>query len=443
MGGVGRACIAAVACAAALGFAAQAHAADPGRWVLTGNTTMPLYYYQGVTADPRGSLYFNGVYFGLYRADSKLSETGRNDDVIPPDVHARENYNHIGDISYDAAEGGRILLPLECYYPPAGNTCMTGSIGVADPGTLKWRYYVRLDPRDLTKVMWNEVSPDGKLIWTSGGPDFKDLLAYRTSDIKQANAAPAGAVPRPAKVLKGAVPPSGISGGTFYQGRLYVANENEPTQFQVWSIDLTTGKYRLEIERTVVGESEGLAVFDSLGGILHWQIQPYNTRSQPTYGFANGTLLHFRPAKRGIAGTPGKPGCVDGAAPSSRFARRRAVVASRRGIRLRGTARDRGCRTSGTSVKHVLVAIMRRRGRGSGRCRHLQRSGRFSATRSCRRPTYLRARGRTSWRFTMKRALPKGTYTARSRGVDVAGNVERKSRKRGRARNFVTFKIRR
>ena len=47
------------------------------------------------------------------------------------------------------ADGGRILLPLECYYPgtPGGaNTCQTGSIGVADPDTLQWQYYVKLDP---------------------------------------------------------------------------------------------------------------------------------------------------------------------------------------------------------------------------------------------------------------------------------------------------------
>src|SRR3954453_15310735 len=126
--------------------ARAASAADPGRWVETGRSTLPLYDYQGVTSDPARNFYFDGIDFGLYRTDSQLSETGRNDDVIPPDVHAREHYNHIGDISWHAAEGGRVLLPLECYYPPAGNTCNTGSIGVADPATLRWRYYVKLDP---------------------------------------------------------------------------------------------------------------------------------------------------------------------------------------------------------------------------------------------------------------------------------------------------------
>src|SRR4051794_33133680 len=92
-------------------------AADPGRWTLTGTTSLPILYYQGATADPARHLYFDGVFVGLYRTDGAFTETGRTDDVIPPDVHLREGYNHIGDISFDRAEGGRILLPLECYVP--------------------------------------------------------------------------------------------------------------------------------------------------------------------------------------------------------------------------------------------------------------------------------------------------------------------------------------
>ena len=132
-----------------------------------------------------------------------FTETGRNADVIPPDVHASEGYNHIGDISWDRAEGGRVLLPLECYVPNGpngGNPCLHGSIGVADPGTLQWRYYVKLDPAEIPKAMWNEVSPDGTLVWTSSGGD---LLAYRAADISLANAAPAHAPIHSVRRLQG------------------------------------------------------------------------------------------------------------------------------------------------------------------------------------------------------------------------------------------------
>ena len=158
-----------------------AGAADPPRWTPTGTTSLPLAYWQGVTVDPQRNLYFDGVVPGLYRTDPALRETGRRDDAIPASVRMGEGYNHIGDISWDAREGGRLLLPLECYYPGepnGGNTCGTGSIGVADPQTLQWRYYVKLDPTEIRKAMWNEVSPDGELVWTSSGDD---LLAYRST----------------------------------------------------------------------------------------------------------------------------------------------------------------------------------------------------------------------------------------------------------------------
>jgi hypothetical protein len=274
-----------------LALAPSGRAADPGRWQETGLSSIPLYYYQGVTSDPAKNFYFDGVHVGLYRTDSSLRETARSDDVIPPAVHATENYNHIGDVSWDSREGGRILLPMECYYPPAGNTCNTGSIGVADPGTLQWRYYVKLDPADIPKAMWVERSPDGSLLWTSVG---NDLLAYRTDDVNPANAAPAGPRIKPVKRLKGAVPPSGVTGAVFYNGRLYVAG-SEGRRFQVWSIDTNTGQRRFEIEKTVVGESEGIDVLPTLGGVLHWLIQPYNEENVPSYGVANGTLLHFIP----------------------------------------------------------------------------------------------------------------------------------------------------
>ena len=121
-------------------------------------------------------------------------------------------------------EGGRVILPLECYSPRLGNTCGTGAFGVADPATLAFRYYVKLDPAEIPKAMWAEVSPDGKLIWTSSG---NDLLAYRMSDVKAANAAPGHAPIRAARRLKDAVPPSGITGAVFVRGRLLLAGEGD------------------------------------------------------------------------------------------------------------------------------------------------------------------------------------------------------------------------
>src|SRR3954449_1409145 len=293
-------------CACLALAAAPALAADPGLWKETGRSSVPLYYYQGVTSDALRNLYFDGVDFGLYKTDSQLNQLAGHNDEIPPDVHVREGYDHMGDLTWDPNEGGRILLPLECYYPypgapNSGNTCGfgtngqpepgTGSFGVADPNTLDWRYYVKLDERDIPKAMWVESSPDGKLVWTSAG---KDLLAYSTADIKPANAEPGGPKIRPVRRLAGAVPPSGITGAAFEGERLLVAGQ-DGGKFQVWSIDLTTGARELQIERTIVGESEGIDTADFLGGHLHWLIQPYNEQNIPTYGVTNGTILNFVP----------------------------------------------------------------------------------------------------------------------------------------------------
>ena len=187
--------------------APAAGAADPGRWRATGVSRIPLEYFQGMTSDPRRTLWFDGIFIGLYSADANLRQLRRNDVVIPAAVTAREGYNHVGDLSWDARERGRILLPLECFYPgrPGGaNSCGTGSIGVADPQTLRWRYYVKLDPAEIPKAMWAEVSPDGRLLWTSAG---SDLLAYRTGDVTRARAAPGAAPIRAVRRLAGAVPP--------------------------------------------------------------------------------------------------------------------------------------------------------------------------------------------------------------------------------------------
>ncbi|MDP9067482.1 MAG: hypothetical protein M3N53_03900 [Actinomycetota bacterium] len=280
-----------------LGLALVALVAAPAAaattWREVGRTPIPLYYYQGMTHDEAGNRYFTGIYFGLYRTDPELNETGRNDDVIPPDVHVREGYNHVGDLSYS---GGRLYLPLECYYPPAGNTCKTGAIGVADPQTLKMDYYVKLDPSEIQKAMWCEVSPDGTLLWTQAG---NDLLAYAMSDLTAERAAPAATPIKAVRRLPGAVPPSGITGATFIGDRLFVAGGTEAGG-EIYSIDLATGLSQRELGVDYVGESEGLdddfdlkKKTDALLGSLHYMVQPYNQEGPPTNGFTNGVIYHF------------------------------------------------------------------------------------------------------------------------------------------------------
>ncbi len=254
---------------------------------------MPLSYFQGLTHSAAGSWFFDGITVGLFRTDRSLAQKAQAPSALTPDLTA-QGFNHIGDLTWDAREGGRLLLALECYVPGqpnAGNTCGRGAIGVADPATLKLRYAVALDAADIAKAMWAEVAPGGRELWTSSG---SDLLAYDASAVAPGAAAPL----RPVRRLAGAAPPSGVTGAAFYRGRLFLAGQDAGA-LQLWSVDVTGATPPvLELELPgVAAESEGLDVLDARGGLLHWLLSPFPPGgAKPTYGTGHSELLTFVPA---------------------------------------------------------------------------------------------------------------------------------------------------
>jgi hypothetical protein len=285
---------------------------DPGRWSLVSTTSVRIFYYQGMTQDDQGDFYFDGVDNGLFKTDSSFNQVAGTTPYIPADVASRDKYNHIGAIAF--AKGVGVLLPMECYN---GTNCAnTGAIGVADPATLGWEYEVKLNPSTIKKAMWAAVSPNGSQLWTSSG---SNLLAYDMADISTAHSWPEHAAIKPVRIMKNAVPPSGVDGGAFYQGRLYLAG-TVGNVHQVWSINTSNGARRLEISRTIVGEQEGIdfvtqdqgtvhpvplcsdpscgaathQTTNSFGGVLHLMVMPQpDGKTPPTYAAA--TLVSFSP----------------------------------------------------------------------------------------------------------------------------------------------------
>jgi hypothetical protein len=283
-----------VVLAAMLALAHRAAAAD--LWTQTGSSITSVNYWQGITFAPAsGAFFFDGLATGLWRTDAALRRTAGRSSGIPSSVRSAEGWNHLGDLSFDATGGGRLLVPLECYSPgaPDPNTCKTGGFGVVDPTTLAWRYYVKLDPTQIAKAMWVEVSPDGRWAWSSSGTD---LLAYDTAQITASRAGPAGAPLVASKRIAGVLRAPGVSGATFLGDRLYLAfDRGSYVQVLSYPVDPATGDvgtaWRLEIQRTktaTLWETEGLAVANALGGTLHWQIQPQT----PFYS----RILHFVPS---------------------------------------------------------------------------------------------------------------------------------------------------
>jgi hypothetical protein len=273
-----------------LGIAPAARAADPGRWIMTGASTVPATYWQGLTSNPQKSnFFFVGIFRGLWKTTPKLAETAGVSDAIPDTVAQTEGYNHIGDPTWNPGDGGRVILPMECYDPASGqNTCDHGAFGVANPANLAFRYYVNLDPAEIPKAMWAETSPNGEIIWTSSGDD---LLAYRSSDVKLANGGPGGPLIHPVRRLRDAVPPTGITGAVFREGKLLLAGESNGV-YKVWSINTKSGGRTPEIEMRICGESEGLDAMPTLNGKLHWLIAPFDPGCELTFG-PTSALLHF------------------------------------------------------------------------------------------------------------------------------------------------------
>jgi hypothetical protein len=280
-----RASAALLIASALLVAAGSASAADPGLWIKTSQLTKPAYYRQGLASNPlTGDVFFSGSFAGIYRTHNEL-QLAQNTSPIPKDVADSEKYNHIGDIAFDSAEGGRILLPLESYAPLQKDTnpSKTASVGVMDAKTLQWKYYVKLDPSEISKCQWVAVDPEHDLLWTIGDID---LLAYRLSDINPANAAPNAAPIHAVRRLPAAAP-NGAGGAVMFGGRLFLSELLGGVDTVV-SLDTTSGAQQTEIEVPFNYEEEGLDVGSYLDGILHWELVP-------GAGLSNTQVLNFVP----------------------------------------------------------------------------------------------------------------------------------------------------
>jgi hypothetical protein len=159
------------------------------------------------------------------------------------------------------------------------------------------------------------------------------------------------------------------------------------------------------------------------------------------------TLCESGPAQRAAAlasGSSARGSCPDRLAPVTRFKRKRDRL-SRRRATLRGTSRDRGCKSAtlivprkGVAKVDVSLALVRGRGKGVN-CRFVKKNGRLAARyTNCRRPILLHATGKRSWKFTHRLNVPAGNYRVVARGTDIYRNKERPTK----GRNITHFRVR-
>lgn len=117
------------------------------------------------------------------------------------------------------------------------------------------------------------------------------------------------------------------------------------------------------------------------------------------------------------AAPPARSATPDRTRPTSRLRR---ISSTKQPITLRGTATD------ASGIRRVRVSVARHVGK---RCRFLRADHTFSKARSCKKTSYVDAKGRARWSLKLPR-LPYGRYTIWTRSIDTAGNVERKARGR-------------
>ncbi len=300
-------------------------------WSLQSTSRASIAYNQGITFDPaQGNFFFDGIRSttnsGVYRTNSRLSQTAANLAVIPTSSQANpQGYNHAGDLSFDPVQR-RLLLPLECYYPSnnPSNTCGSGAFGVVDPISLTFLYYVKLWTPQIQKAMWDEITPDGRWILTSSGTH---LLAYNAADVNKQRAdyqlqgiwGGLGG-----KDLGAVLPTSEVAGGAFYvvSGQLrLLLSLNRGTTFQVVSYGIgaapdgspvvlsSTPTLEVTVSRSSSNnEPEGLAVTGlvngayPLGGALHWLMLPSVT--------VYSRILNYVPSSGLSSGASRTTGCV-------------------------------------------------------------------------------------------------------------------------------------
>ncbi len=243
------------------------------------------------------------------------------------------------------------------------------------------------------------------------------------------------------------------NGYTLLGSPIVVASLNVTGQFafiaaRLWDVDPASGNETLlarGVYRIDSSAPDGLQVFQLHPGAWHFaaghvpklellgQDSPYVRTANGAFAISVSDLQLRLPVHE-VPGAPGTPssvtrprapisarahGCI--ARPYSRIARRR-TRASRRGLAVFGTAAEHRCAGAAAANRRrqrlARVYVMIYQPASHGRCRFLERGGKLSRPRSCRRPLEFVARGTSRWSLRLRIAVQPGRYLVRSDAVD-------------------------
>jgi hypothetical protein len=201
----------------------------------------------------------------------------------------------------------------------------------------------------------------------------------------------------------------------------------------------------ISVSGEFIGDYQGLAA-DDVVAIPFWNSTQDNSlpASNPEHSPYQEVYAARVPNTKAQGGTSpsGASRCLDKRAPRSTLKRRNVKYRGGR-IAASGKSRDRGCSRAKAraasdrgGIRRVYVSIAKVFGRHG--CRFLNRTGRLTPKRNCRRAILLPARGKRNWRLSQRAHLPRGKYRAVARAVDRKGNKERPAKRR----NTIVFRVR-
>ena len=224
-----------------------ASAADPGRWVETGFSSVPFEYFQGITSDPAGNLWFDGFYGRPLPHHSGTRRAGTRRDEIPVDVY-RARATTTSATSAGTRRGRPPAAAAGVLSTPSvGNTCGTGSFGVADPTTLAVALLREARPGrhregDVGRGLARRLADlDLGRQRPAGLPHL--ATSRRPTPRRRARAQPVRRLATPCRRAASPAPPS-------KGGRLLLAGQDAAPSRSGRSTD--TGERRLELERDIV-----------------------------------------------------------------------------------------------------------------------------------------------------------------------------------------------
>jgi hypothetical protein len=376
-------------------------------WVATSADDSPGSWTQSVAVDDSAS----GQIVSMQLAYGVLDNEGGVWVAYPESPKAYPDLTGAAvKLTYQKPDGAGLLAngkwtkPVTLVAPSDQNGSTLVHIAAGDPGNVAIAYYKGASVPNQDKPVWytHIIQARGLL---SGSPVIDDEQISPIPAYKWTAAEMMGICSDP-------TPIQGVENG--------VACDRST---DVWGIALDR-QCRVMIAWPSASDSSG----GTTGGLPNSSAGTYVTTQTGGAGLCGSdSSLPGAPSAGGQLPSGRPQDCVDTTAPAAK-ARRASLRASRAGVRLRGTAADRGCRNGHLNValkhgvKSVLVAIGLRSG---AKCRFLRARGGMTAPNSCSRPLFLRARGAERWSFRSRGSLRAGSYFAYIRALDRKGNRSR------------------